>query len=87
MAEGGTEKQIMATEEPKKSGRTYGPTNIAEAKEYAKGLKKILDGLGDLLWEDKDDALEVTIKLVKNHMEKTWPKMTRANVGTVMSAI
>ena len=77
----------MAADEPKEEQFSYSPTNVVEAIEYVEGLEKILDGLGDLLWEEKDDALEITIKLVKNHMEKTWPKMTRANVRTLMAAI
>ena len=50
-------------------------------------LEKIMDNLGDLLWEGKDDALEVTIKEVKNYIIKTWPNMAGADVGTVMSSI
>ena len=87
MAEGGVHKLTMTVDEPKEEHVIYSPINVAEAKEYANALEKILDNLGDLLQEGEDDALEVTIKEVKNYMVKTWPDMAGADVGTVMSSI
>ena len=87
MAEGSAHKLTMAADEPKDEHIIYGSINVTEAKEYTDGLEKIMDNLGDLLWEGNDDALDVTIKEVKNYMIKTWPDMAGADVGTVMSFI
>ena len=72
MAEAGAHKLTMTAEELKEELVIYGPINVAEAKEYTNSLEKIVDNLGDLLQEGKDEALEMTIKEVKNYMIKTW---------------
>ena len=87
MTEGGAEDPIRAIGEPEEEEISYSPINMRQAKEYSDGLEKILDDFKDLLWEGKDDALEVTIKHMKRHMAKTWADMSAADANIVITSI
>ena len=87
MAEGGAQKPIMTTDEPKEEKVIYGLINIKQQRKYSNGLEKIMDDLRNLLWERKDDALEVAIKQMKKYRIKMWPDMSGANVNVMMSSI
>ena len=41
----------------------------------------------DLLKEDNRDALEITVKAVKVHMQQTWADMANAQVDVTMLTV
>ena len=64
-----------------------GPVNIQQAEEYMKTLEAMFDKFKDLLKENREDALEVTVAAVKRHMANTWPHMAAADTNVVMLTI
>ena len=52
-----------------------------------KTLEVTFDRFKDLLKENRDDALEVTMAAVKRHMANAWPHMSAANTDVVMLTI
>ena len=64
-----------------------GPVNLRQVEEYAQILNGIFDRFMELTKEDKRDILEMMVRAVKDHMSKSWPNMTMADVSIMMLTI
>ena len=85
MAEGGVDRPMdEAKEEITKS---FGPTNIMEAKIYENKLDNIFENFKKLLREDDINALRSTISEVKQHMTKQFSSMAASDINIVMACI
>ena len=75
------------SKEMEESEPSPGPVNIRQVEEYTQTLEVLFNRVTDLIKEDRRDALEVTMGVVKNHMAKTWPNMTTTDMSITLLTI
>lgn len=64
-----------------------GLVNIRQAKDYTEEMDRIIDDFQKLLDKYKMDALEVTVKKLKQHMCNQFKSMRAANVDTILGCV
>ena len=64
-----------------------GPQNPMEAQSYRDKIDDIMETFGDLLADDRKDALRSTVMSLKKLMVKHWRQMAEADVEVVMRSI
>ena len=85
MAEGGVNRPIEEAKE--ETTKSFGPTNIMEAKIYENKLDDIFENFKKLLRDDDINALKSTISDAKQHMTKQFSSMAGSDINIVMACI
>ena len=64
-----------------------GPSNVREAKDYKTKLNSLFDNFMEMLRKDNKDALDITIRAVKKHIQGIWTDMSSAQVNVAILTI
>ena len=85
MAEGGLNRPIDEAKE--ETTKSFGPTNIMEAKTYENKLDDIFEKFKKVLRKDDINALKSTISDAKQHMTKQFSSMAGSDINIVLACI
>ena len=85
MAEGSLNRPMDEAQE--EITKSFGPTNIMEAKTYENKLDNIFENFKKLLREDGINALRSTISEAKQHMTKQFSSMAGSDINIIMACI